>query len=81
MLRYAFGGAAMTSIRPDILRANERIKSASNLISNLGAALLAAASARWFVNGFDLYAGSWILVSIALIWVSMRSLTLLEPEE
>lgn len=64
-----------------VLRLNERLKTISNVVANLGAGLLAGAAARWFSRGLDLYASSWILVAFGLIWISQQILVMLQAED
>ena len=64
-----------------ILTLNERVKGFSNFLFNLAAALLAATTARAWVNGgMDFSALLWLAVAIALILLAHRVLYLLEPE-
>ena len=62
------------------LRANERLKGASSLIGNLGAALLAAAAARWFAFGLDGHALVWLVAAGMIMRSGNYMLTLLEAE-
>jgi hypothetical protein len=64
----------------ETLRTNERLKNASGLVGNLGAALLAAAAARWFALGFDGHALVWLIASGMIMWSGNHVLTLLEAE-
>ena len=63
------------------LRWNERFKAASGVMTNLGSALVAAAFARWFVVGLDLFVLGWLVVAIMLIWSGIHVLTVLEAND
>lgn len=62
------------------LRTNERLKQASSLVGNLGAALLAAAAARWFAYGFDGHVLVWLIAAGMIMWSGNYMLVLLEAE-
>jgi phosphate/sulfate permease len=66
--------------KTEVARVNEQVKLLAAVIGNLGTGLTAAAAARWYVSGVDLVLGSWIFVSIVLIWTAYRILTLIDSE-
>lgn len=67
--------------KSQILTLNERLKTVSNYLSNLSAALLAASVARvWTKSNFDLATATWLAVSGALIALAYGMLYLLEPD-
>jgi hypothetical protein len=66
--------------RSEVLQHNEQIKAASRLNGNIGTALLAAGSGRWFFDRFDENVIFWLLLGAGLIWVSVSVLTMLETE-
>jgi hypothetical protein len=64
------------------LVANERLKSISNLLFNLAAALIIAIVARVYDMGtVDLIAVGWILLSASLIFPAYKMLLLLRTDE
>jgi hypothetical protein len=65
-----------------ILTLNERVKGFSTYLSNLSAALLAAAAARaWVLGSGDLAALARLAGALCLLWLAYAILYLLEPEE
>jgi len=69
----------MIDIQPK--RYNEKIKGVAALLSQGGLALFIASMSRWYIIGMDEELGSWFIVAIALMWVSIHILSLLQPEE
>jgi hypothetical protein len=66
---------------PVIMAANERVKSISRTLLQIGSALLAAATIRIYTdNWVSLEAGGWILTAAALMWLGWKILIRLEPE-
>jgi uncharacterized membrane protein len=65
----------------DRLRANERFKSSSGVLANLGSALLAAAFGRWFVVGFDAFVFQWLVAATTAMAVGIRLLSFLEAQD
>lgn len=63
-----------------ILRRNEKIKSVSAVITNLGAALLAAAFGRWWLVGPDLWVTLWGILGCFVIFCGAQLLNGLEVE-
>jgi hypothetical protein len=66
--------------RSQLIQRNEQVKSISGLTGNAGLALGAAGAGRWFVDGVDEYSLFWLLAGAALMWVGVKSLTMLEAE-
>lgn len=64
-----------------ILRSNEKYKSASTVVGNLGSALLAGAFGRWFLVGFDPFVFQWVVVAAMMIWWALYLLNALEPDD
>lgn len=64
----------------EFLQRNEQVKAASNLAGNAGLALVAAGLGRWFFDGADEYAMSWLLLGAGLMWISVKALIMLEAE-
>lgn len=66
---------------PVIMTANERIKSVSRTLLQLGSALLAATAVRVYAEGaVSLETGGFFLTSSMLMWVGWKSLIGLESE-
>jgi hypothetical protein len=59
---------------------NEQLKATSNLAGNAGLALLAAGLGRWFFGTLDRNAVLWLIDGVAILWVGLMLLTLLEAE-
>ena len=65
----------------EILRSNERVKAWSNLLMNLGGALLAACAVRFFnERQLDLTLLTWTVGMAALIFAAHKVIDLLESE-
>lgn len=62
-------------------RYNEKIEGVATLLSQGGLALFIASMSRWYIIGMDAELGAWFIVAIALMWVSIHILALLQPEE
>ncbi len=67
--------------RAQVLRRNEQLKATSSIVSNLSAALIAAAFARWFAVAFDPFVILWLAVGIVGAAVGVSILMMLETEE
>jgi hypothetical protein len=66
----------------DVIRANERYRSASRTLFQLGAALIAAAVVRGYDDGrVTVETLGWLLASFALIWAGWLILGLLDSED
>jgi len=66
---------------PIIMAANERTKSVSRTLLQIGSALCAAAAVRGYnANWVSLEVGGWFLASCMLMWVGWKMLIRLEPE-
>jgi hypothetical protein len=63
------------------LRANAKLKATSAVTTNLGAALAAAAAARWFSFGADPIAPVWSLAAALIIWAGINVLADLQGEQ
>ncbi|HEX5537833.1 MAG TPA: hypothetical protein VFX27_11620 [Sphingobium sp.] len=69
----------MVDIQPR--RYNEKLKGVATLLSQGGLALFIASMSRWFIVGMDVELATWFGVAVALMWVSIHILNLLQPEE
>jgi hypothetical protein len=56
----------MSRTKSQILQSNEKLKAASGVVTNLGAAPFATALGRWFLTGFDLFVPLWLAAAITL---------------
>ncbi len=66
---------------PEVIRANERLKGWSNLLFNLGGALLGAAAVRLYgLMTIDFSVALWSILSAGLIWLAYLVLGLLQSE-
>ena len=70
----------MSRTTSEILQANERLRAASGVVINLGAALFATAAGRWFLTGFDAYVALWLIGGLGIIAVGLAMLSFLESE-
>lgn len=60
---------------------NEQVKAVSTLMGNAGLALMAAAAARWFIEGLDAHAMLWLLDGCVIIGSGVMFLAQLEAEK
>ncbi len=70
----------MRRTKSQILQSNEKLKAASGVVTNLGAAPFATALGRWFLTGFDLFVPLWLAAAINVIGIGINMLTYLEAE-
>jgi hypothetical protein len=63
------------------LQRNEQVKAVSSLAGNGGLALMAAAAARWFIEGLDAHAMLWLLDGSVIIGAGVMLLTEIEAEK
>jgi hypothetical protein len=63
-----------------ILHMNEKLKTASGVVTNLAAALFATALGRWFLTGFDPIVAVWLTGAISVMGIGMEMPSYLEAE-
>ena len=65
---------------PKIMCENERTKSISRTLFQLGSVLFAAAAVKIYGEGLSIEAASWSLTAFALMFVGWKILILIESE-